>query len=438
MSKSKIMIVDDEHISLAMTEHILSTEYSVVCATSGEDAIKLYFREAPDMVLSDLRMPGMNGFELQQTLQEQIGHQLPFMFMTADMDDEIESRGFETGALDFIRKPFRADVLLKRVSNILQTVEQIQGLKKAAETDPMTGLLNKASAQAEIDIICRKIKGSLMMIDLDSFKPVNDIYGHDMGDKILIRFAEIIQSAVRDTDIAGRMGGDEFVVFCQNVTDEKVIAEKTRYINENLLSSAKEFMGEDMSIPLGASIGCACAPRDGEDFFTLFKKADKALYSVKQNGKHGYSVYIDNTGTVSDITSDTTDLENAIKLLSERTGAKGAMILPTEQFRLVFQFLTRVNANYQKRIHIVLFKLKKKGSEDLPSEEITEAFLEMMQRSLRQSDVIARKGKNQFLLILLKTSPPNARLVIERLMSVWQGIRESSLTDIEYDMAEIE
>ena len=72
MPKSKIMIVDDEHISLAMTEHILSTEYSVVCATSGEEAINLYFRETPDMILSDLRMPGMNGFELQQTLQEQI------------------------------------------------------------------------------------------------------------------------------------------------------------------------------------------------------------------------------------------------------------------------------------------------------------------------------------------------------------------------------
>ena len=107
MAKNKIMIVDDEHISLAMTEHILSTAYNVVCATSGEDAIRMYFKENPDMVLSDLRMPGMSGFELQQELQKQSGHQIPFMFMTADMDEEIESKGFEIGALDFIRKPFR-------------------------------------------------------------------------------------------------------------------------------------------------------------------------------------------------------------------------------------------------------------------------------------------------------------------------------------------
>ncbi|MBO5551637.1 MAG: diguanylate cyclase [Lachnospiraceae bacterium] len=438
MPKSKIMIVDDEHISLAMTEHILATQYTVVCASSGEEAVGLFFKEDPDMILSDLRMPGMNGFELQQTLQKQSGHHIPFMFMTADMDEEIESKGFEIGALDFIRKPFRADVLLKRVSNILQTVDQIQGLKKAAETDPMTGLLNKASVQAEIDTICRQTKGSLMMIDLDSFKPVNDIYGHDMGDKILIRFAEIIRSAVRDTDIAGRMGGDEFIVFCQNVTDESVIAEKTRYINENIVSSAKEFMGEDMSIPIGASIGCACAPRDGSDFLTLFKKADKALYTVKQNGKHGYSVYTEGSDSDPDASADSTDLGSTIQILSERSPAKGAMILPMEQFRLMFRFLTRVNANYQKKIHIVLFSIRNKASDDMPADKITEAFQDMMQRSLRQSDVITQNSKNQFLLILLKTTPPNARLVIERLMGVWKDCPESALVNIDYEMREME
>ena len=136
MSKSKIMIVDDEHISLAMTEHILSTAYDVVCASSGEDAIRMFSRENPDMVLSDLRMPGMGGFELKEALQEQVGYQIPFMYMTADLDENAESRGFELGALDFIRKPFRADVLLSRVSNILQTVGQIQGLKRPPRPIP--------------------------------------------------------------------------------------------------------------------------------------------------------------------------------------------------------------------------------------------------------------------------------------------------------------
>ena len=354
------------------------------------------------------------------------------------MDEEIGSKGFEIGALDFIRKPFRADVLLRRVANILQTMDQIQGLKKAAETDPMTGLLNKSSVQTEIDVMCRQSKGALMMIDLDSFKPVNDIYGHDMGDKVLIRFAEIIRSAIRGSDIAGRMGGDEFIVYCQNVTDEAVIAEKTRYINDHIVSSAVEFMGEDMSIPIGASIGCALAPQDGSDFLTLFKKADKALYSVKQNGKHGYSIYHENEGDESHGNVDATDLGSAITILSERSPAKGAMVLPMEQFRLIYRFLVRVNANYQKQMHIILFSLKNKLSDELPGQDVTDAFLDKISSSLRQSDTITQSGKNQFLLILLKTTPLNAQLVIDRVLGNWSLSPVSDTVDVSYEMKEVE
>lgn len=155
MAKHKILIVDDEKISLRMTQHILSSEYDTVCASNGRDAIEIYKTERPNLVLSDLRMPEIDGFELQKKLQDIYGKQIPFMFMTADKDDEAESKGFAIGALDFIRKPFRADVLLKRVFNILQNVEQIQELQKAATTDPMTGLLNKASSQEEIDLLVK-------------------------------------------------------------------------------------------------------------------------------------------------------------------------------------------------------------------------------------------------------------------------------------------
>ena len=119
MAKHKILIVDDEKISLRMTQHILSSEYDTVCASNGRDAIEIYKTERPNLVLSDLRMPEIDGFELQKKLQDIYGKQIPFMFMTADKDDEAESKGFAIGALDFIRKPFRADVLLKRVFNIL-------------------------------------------------------------------------------------------------------------------------------------------------------------------------------------------------------------------------------------------------------------------------------------------------------------------------------
>ena len=432
MKKHRILIVDDEKISLRMTDHILSSEYDTICASSGKEAIRIYRENLPDLVLSDLRMPEIDGFTLQKMLQEEFGKTIPFMFMTADRKDETESKGFAIGALDFIRKPFRADVLLKRVSNIFFNIEQIQGLKKAAVTDPMTGLLNKASSQEEIDALCKKSIGALMMIDLDSFKPVNDIYGHDMGDKVLIRFAEIIRSAIRSTDLAGRMGGDEFIIFCKNISDESVVAEKATYINEQIIKSAKELMGEDMNIPLGASIGCAFAPVEGKDFLTLFKKADKALYDVKQNGKHGYRIYIDNKQAEVDAVNEATALNAAMTLMSERSPGKGAMVLPAEQFKSVYQFLARANTNYRINVHVLLFSVKITG--DMALDVIMDDFVNVIKASLRQSDVFTKYSRNQVMLLLMKATASDIEIVTERIMMNWESTDSSDHCSVSWEI----
>lgn len=432
--KKKILIVDDEKISLMMTNHILASEYDTVCVSSGNEALEVYEKERPDLVLSDLRMPNMTGFELQMKIQERFNDAVPFIFMTADRDEETESVGLQQGAVDFIHKPFRADVLLKRIGNILRMIEQISGLKKASATDPMTGLLNKASAQAEISELCRKAPGALMMIDLDSFKPVNDLYGHSMGDKILIRFAEVLQSAVRFTDITGRMGGDEFIAYCQNVSDESVIAEKVQYINEQILASARSLMGEDMSIPLGASIGCVFAPDEGTDFETLFRKADKALYNVKQNGKHGYEVYHEGTLANQQDEKHVTDIQNVFTILNERNRAKGAMNLPLEQYRTVYQFLSRMVVNYKKEIWVLLFSMHQTGAGALSLEEVSNQFMEVLQGSLRASDVITQNSKNQVLAILNETNRMNCEVVISRIMKNWEKAGADTGYDISYEL----
>lgn len=434
----KIMIVDDEKIYLMMTNHILSSAYETVCASSGAEAIELYKKEKPDMVLSDLRMPEMSGYELQQALQKEYEEKIPFMFMTADTDEETESKGFENGAMDFIHKPFRADILLKRVGNILDTIEKIQGLKKAAVMDPMTGLLNKASVEEEIATVCKNTPGALLMIDLDSFKLVNDIYGHAMGDKILICFAEILKAVVRPIDIVGRLGGDEFIAFCQNVSDEVVIEKKARFINKYIVDAAKEFMGEDMTIPLGASIGCVFVPDEGTDFSVLSKKADKALYAVKQNGKHGYLFYTDLSSDDKKDDAQTTDLVNAVKILGERNRGKGAFVLPFEQFRTTYQFLSRLNANYQKEISLILFSIKEKEHAAVPIEDAVDEFIEILGSSLRQSDLVTQNGKNQCLIILPETAPQNVGVVTERIMQKWDEADSSAMFEVKIESGKME
>ena len=432
MKDHKILIVDDEIISLRMTDNILSSEYVTVCASSGKEALNIIEKDVPDLILSDLRMPEIDGFNLRLIVQEELGMNIPFMFMTADKKDETESKGFSIGALDYIRKPFRADVLLKRVSNIFANLEQIKGLKQAAGTDPMTGLLNKMASHEEIDKICKKHGGALMMIDLDSFKPVNDIYGHEMGDKVLIRFAQILCAAIRSTDIAGRMGGDEFIIYCKNIDKEEIIEQKSAFINEEIVKSAKELMGEDMTIPLGASIGCAFAPTEGKDFLTLFKKADKALYEVKQNGKHGYKVYVETDNNDKNLNDKAKGLAAAMMLMGERNRKKGALVLGTDQFKPVFIFLNRLVSNYRTSVYILLYSVD--SDSDINIEEATDSFLEVTSSLLRESDVVMRYSKNQIMIVLVKTAESDIKVVTDRIESGWKNTEQGSSCILYYEM----
>ena len=265
----KILIVDDEKIMLRIASKILSKEYETLCANSGKEAVEIFRRERPDMVLSDLLMPGMDGYELHRILQEQSAEAVPIIFMTADESDESESRGFEIGAADYIRKPLKPDVLIGRVKNIFDRIEQIHGLTEAATVDQMTGLLNKTAVQREITKLCETSDGVLIELDLDSFKPVNDLYGHAMGDKVLIEFAALLKGQLNAGDVAGRTGGDEFIAFCREVHDERTIFKKARLLNGRLMKLARELMGSDVKIALGVSVGAVYVPDEGRDFATL-------------------------------------------------------------------------------------------------------------------------------------------------------------------------
>ncbi len=406
----KILIVDDERIMLKIATKILSREYETISATSGAEAIEIFQRERPDLVLSDLLMPGIDGYELHRILQEKSAEPVPIMFMTADESAESESKGFEVGAADYIRKPLKADVLLRRVKNILDHLDKVQDLTEAARLDMMTGLLNKISAQREIGKLCATRQGVLMLLDLDNFKLVNDLYGHAMGDKILIRFAELIKGMIRSTDVAGRIGGDEFLAFCEDVRDEKIIFNKARFLNHQLLISAKNFMGADMNIPLGTSIGAVFVPDEGRDFQTLMDKADKALYKVKHHGKHGCTFFgEDNSETEHRIFAQTKII------LSERNHEAGAYFVDFEKFKAVYQFAQRLKENTQQANNLLEVTL------DTNDDEAREEFLNVLIKNLRRSDCVTQCGRDQFLILLNDAHDEKIKAIKNRILTAWQN-----------------
>ena len=405
---SKILVVDDEKIMLMLARRILSKKYEVITAMSATEAIELFETEHPDLVLSDLMMPEMDGYEFHRVLQEKNSETVPIIFMTADESNESETRVFNNGAMDFIRKPFHPDVLLRRVGNIIENLDKIQGLTTAASVDPMTGLLNKSESQRQIGDLIKKNAGALLMLDLDSFKLVNDIHGHDMGDKILIRFAELIRKILRENDLAGRMGGDEFIVYLQHVHDEEILQEKVKFLNDELLLSAKKFMGEDMNIPLGVSIGAVFSPDEGKDFSTLYKKADSALYEVKKNGKHSCSVYKENNLTEENV-SEGDKFSQMRMILGERNVESGAYFVDFKTFKKIYQFSVRMADYYNKGLDLLQFTLA--------DENFADEFKEFLIHSLRKSDCVTQSDKNKFLVILIETSLDEYDLFCDKIFS---------------------
>ena len=173
-----------------------------------------------------------------------------------------------------------------------ENVKKQRELLASARTDDLTGACNKKHTEAEIEEWLEEapldMLQAFMMLDIDQFKQVNDQYGHVVGDEALRRVGRLLQEEFRDLDIIGRIGGDEFVVMMKNVRDMDIVRKRARCLCEE---------AEQIRIPdakkcrITVSIGIACAPENGKSYKELYKRADKALYQTKENGRNGYTVY---------------------------------------------------------------------------------------------------------------------------------------------------
>ena len=420
-----IIVVDDDTANLKMAGHILSKNNMRVTALKSGSSFLEYVNEngMPDLVLLDIKMPVMDGFEtlgkLRELEQQKGLMKTPVIFLTADEDVDTETRGFEVGVSDFIRKPFNPDVLLRRIDNIMSNSQEMQSLKSEATIDKLTGLLNKAATGVELSRMCSENAGCLMMIDLDSFKLVNDIYGHEMGDKVLIACSEIIKSSVPSGSKCGRIGGDEFTAFAVGVTTEKAVADIAAKINEDITRRAKELMGDDMSIPLGASIGGIFVPRYGNDYNALLKLADKSLYTVKKNGKHGYGLYNDDTEDENEAT--VYDIKAISEILGERSIQDVALQLDKDSFSPVYRYVIRYIIRHHINACKVLFTLApENGNADAAFNDKIDEFGNHIRGSLRKSDIFMRNNKNQYFVFLTDIRADSIDKVISHLLDSWE------------------
>ena len=431
-----IIIVDDDVTNLKVAGQILSKNNMRVTALKSGKALLDYVGEkgAPDLILLDINMPEMDGFETlsnYRALEEKLGiTSTPIVFLTADEDRSNESKGFEMGVSDYIRKPFDPDVLIRRVNNIVSTSGKMRKYEEEATIDKLTGYLNKYNANEQIAKMCLDRSGALMITDLDSFKLVNDIYGHDMGDRVLVTFSNIIKNNMMFPCVFGRIGGDEFLLFAEGMKEEKEISKFSDAINRDLIIEARKMMGDDMSIPLGASIGAVFIPEQGTDFNELFRLSDRALYTIKNNGKHGYALYIEEDAD----NSIPTDISLAMltTILEERNIPQNAMWMGKEAFGNVYRYMIRYMDRYRGTAYKMLFTAKfiPKDLSESEKEKIMLSLRELLQESLRNSDIMMQIGDNHFFLMLPEISDYNVNRVTERVMHAWKSNQYSGLVEL--------
>ena len=431
-----IIVVDDDVTNLKMAGQILSKHNMRVTAVKSGKALLEYVEEHgfPELILLDINMPEMDGFETYRnlrTIEENKGvPQTPVVMLTADEDKTNESRGFEMGVSDYIRKPFDPDVLVRRVENIISTRGRMLKFEEEATIDKLTGFLNKYNANEQVSALCGNKNGTLMIVDLDSFKLVNDIYGHEMGDRVLAKFSQILRNNMNFPTVFGRIGGDEFMLFAELMHSEKDIAKFSEAININLTTEARLMMGEDMSIPLGASIGAVLIPEQGTEFNELFRLADRALYTIKNNGKHGYSLYRDEDAE-SAIPSDI-NLAMLTTILEERNIPQNAMWMGKEAFGNVYRYMIRYMDRYRGTAYKMLFTARfiPKDLSQSEKEKIMVSLRELLQESLRNSDIMMQIGDNHFFLMLPEISDYNVGRVTERVMHAWKNNEYSGLVEL--------
>ena len=439
-----IVVVDDEVMSLTNAKNMLGEEdMRVSCLRSGGELLKFMEKNTPDLVLLDILMPGMDGFmtfHALRELEDRMGKaHIPVIFLTGENDSAVEQKGLEIGASDFIRKPFNKEIVVRRIENTITNQKTIETLTEEATFDGLTGFLNKARGTERVAKLCGRKSGALMILDLDNFKLVNDLFGHDMGDKVLKGFSDIIRRNTRETDTISRIGGDEFLAFYEDMTDESAVASLTLRLNSQLAAEAADLMGEKHGIPIGISIGGVMVPRQGRDYDSLFAMADGALYQVKQNGKHGYRIALSAAGTEEQGNEDAEErLERILRIAEERNQGRGALLLGSDAFTLIYRFLMRFYKRYGGRASLILFTLSAADEPDnLKLLEASAEFADLTQKSLRMSDIIMQNGSDSFFVLLTERTKAEAREAIDRIMETWKAEGEKQLS-IRYTFKTIE
>lgn len=298
----KILIVDDHIGNIRILAEMLKEKYNVLAANCGAKALQLAEENMPSLILLDVMMPDLNGFETCEKLKNNfITEDIPVIFITAKNEPDDIIKGFNVGGCDYITKPFNPDELFMRIGthielkksrellkNYIEELEKTNDeLDKMSKTDYLTGLANRRFMMERLkEESARSNKTSssmgILMCDIDHFKKINDNFGHDFGDQVIKEIAKSINKELREYDIISRWGGEEFLVVLPETTEENAfsVAENIRKAVETLRIPSDR-INHRVTITLGLAIY-----NSEKSISDNINNADEALYLGKDSGRN--------------------------------------------------------------------------------------------------------------------------------------------------------
>ena len=288
----RILIIDDSPTQADFLRSILCHNYDITIVNVAEEGLRCAKDGSFSLILLDVVMPGMDGFDLLKKLQEEVvTRHTPVILITSLADEASEERGLTLGAVDYIRKPFRDSIVLARVNTHVKLYCYRIQVEQQAMVDQLTGVANRR----RYDICCRnkwqdairlKAPISLCMFDIDKFKLYNDTFGHPAGDRVLAEVAQSVSRLLRrSTDFFARYGGEEFVAILLGDDAETAFSHmrKVRAAVEDKKIPHNSDTSPWVTVSVG---GVTVRPRYGDSYDTYLKIADTMLYDAKRFGRN--------------------------------------------------------------------------------------------------------------------------------------------------------
>lgn len=301
----KILIADDSKTTREiLLLSLKSLGHEVLPAKSGKEAIDIYLHNRPDLIILDVIMDDIDGFECAKIIRSlESDDWIPIIFLSSSVDDESIAKGIDSGGDDYLTKPFSEITLaakikaMQRIADMRRKLYDLtQKLNILSLTDPLTGLNNRLHFIRIMQNTIEKADKNhtmmaLLFLDLDKFKPVNDQLGHHMGDLLLMEVATRIKTCLRVNDFVARIGGDEFAVildFIEHAVEAERVAEKM------IATISKQYLLDGNFVQVGVSIGIALYPSPSTTKMNIVQHADVAMYRAKTLGRNRYVIYAKN------------------------------------------------------------------------------------------------------------------------------------------------